>query len=192
VDQIRCHTCRNPVASYDVISFGSMETGYRDLCSRCFNAEVAENGGFAFEQVDFLPMEIMDFAGVKHNFKFRLLHLGDRVTLEAFEVDDGNRGGYEFQILSDAQADPFKLMARLVERIRRALSRRHLVDEGEGCSIATDVVRGKISCDLDSPERAPMLLIDGREISWDQFGQMLMTFEGWRFKLEIKDASEEV
>lgn len=192
MDQIRCHTCSNPVASYDVISFGSMETGYRDLCSRCFNAEVAENGGIALEQVDFLPMEIMDFAGVKHNFKSRLLHLGDRVTLEAFEVDDGERGGYEFQVLSDAQADPFKLMARLVERIRRALSRRHLVDEGEGCSIADDVVRGKISCDLESPDHAPMLIIDGREISWEQFGQMLMTFEGWQFKLELKDSSEEV
>jgi hypothetical protein len=27
-----------------------------------------------------------------------------------------------------------------------------------------------------------MLVIDGREVSWEQFGQMLMTFEGWQFK----------
>lgn len=192
MDQIRCRTCGNPVASYDAISFGSMETGYRDLCSRCFNAEVSQNGGFGFEQVDFLPMEIMDFAGVKHNFNFRSLLLGARVTLEAFEVEDGDRGGYEFQVISDAQADPFGLMARLVERIRRALSQRHLMDEGEGCSIATDVARGKIACDLESPDHAPVLVIDGREISWDQFGRMLMTFEGWQSKLEIKDPSEEV
>lgn len=192
MDQILCHTCRNLVASYDAISFGSMETGYRDLCSRCFNGEVAQNGGIAFEQVDFLPMDMLDVAGVKHRFHFRLLHLGDRVTLEAFEVDDGERGGYEFQVLSDVESGPLDLMARLVERIRRALSRRHLVDEGEGCSIADAVVRGKIRCDLESQDRAPMLVIDGREISWDQFGQMLMTFEGWQFKLEIKDASEEV
>lgn len=192
MDQILCQTCRNHVASYDAISFGSIETGYRDLCSRCFNAEVAQNGGFAFENVDFRPMEIADFAGVKHNFNFRLLHLGDRVTLEAFEVDEGERCGYEFQILSDAQSDILELMARLVERMRRALSQRHLVDEGEGFSIADDVVRGKISCDLESQGRAPMLVIDGREISWDQFGQMMMTFEGWQFKLEIKDPSEEV
>ena len=38
----------------------------------------------------------------------------------------------------------------------------------------------------------PMLVIDGREISWEQFGRMVMGFEGWQFKFEIKDRSEEV
>lgn len=37
-----------------------------------------------------------------------------------------------------------------------------------------------------------MLVIDGREVGWVQFGQMLMKFEGWQFKLEIKDRSEEI
>lgn len=37
-----------------------------------------------------------------------------------------------------------------------------------------------------------MLVIDGREVNWEQFGQMLMTFEGWQFKFAIKDPSEEV
>jgi len=35
------------------------------------------------------------------------------------------------------------------------------------------------------------LVIDGREITWDQFGHMLMTFEGWQCRLEILDKSEE-
>jgi hypothetical protein len=38
----------------------------------------------------------------------------------------------------------------------------------------------------------PLIVVDGREITWDQFGRMLMTFEGWQFKLEIRDLSEEV
>jgi hypothetical protein len=121
-----------------------------------------------------------------------LLHLGDQVTLEAFEVQDGERGGYEFQVLDDAQADLFALMARLVERMRRALSLRHLVDDGPQCSIADMIVRGRISCDLESNNRLPMLIIDGREVNWEQFGQMLMMFEGWQFKFEVKDPSEEV
>jgi hypothetical protein len=190
--QIRCHTCYARVASYDVIHFGPMETGYRDLCSRCFNEEVACTGQFEFEQVGFQPIDMSDAVGVKRRFHFLLLHLGDRVTLEAFEVQDGERGGYEFQILDDAQADPFDLMARLVERIRRALSLRHLVDDGLQCSIADMAVRGRISCDLEAVDRVPMLVIDGRQVSWEQFGQMLMTFEGWQFKLEIKDPGEEV
>ena len=38
----------------------------------------------------------------------------------------------------------------------------------------------------------PMLVIDGREISWDELGRMVATFEGWQFKLEFRDLSEEV
>jgi hypothetical protein len=37
-----------------------------------------------------------------------------------------------------------------------------------------------------------MLVIDGREVSWEEFGRMLMTFEGWQSRMEIRDRSEEV
>jgi hypothetical protein len=35
-------------------------------------------------------------------------------------------------------------------------------------------------------------MVDGREITWDEFGCMLMSFEGWQFKLNIGDKSEEL
>jgi len=38
----------------------------------------------------------------------------------------------------------------------------------------------------------PLLIIDGREITWDELGRMLMSFEGWQFKLTIADKSEEL
>ena len=55
-------------------------------------------------------------------------------------------------------------------------------------------MRGKIDCDLDSPdyERLLLIVIDGKEISWIEFGQMLMTYEGFNFKLEIFDRSDEI
>jgi len=37
-----------------------------------------------------------------------------------------------------------------------------------------------------------MLVIDGQEVSWDELGRMLMTFEGWQFRLTIGDRSDEV
>ena len=57
-----------------------------------------------------------------------------------------------------------------------------------------DLVRGKIDCDLNSPdyERLPLIVIDGKEISWSKFGQMLMSYEGFNFKLEIFDRSDEI
>jgi hypothetical protein len=38
----------------------------------------------------------------------------------------------------------------------------------------------------------PLLVIDGQEVSWDEFGRMLMSFEGWQFRVAIRDRSEEV
>ena len=34
------------------------------------------------------------------------------------------------------------------------------------------------------------LIVDGRPLSWDQLGTMLMTYEGFDFKLEIMDTTE--
>lgn len=34
------------------------------------------------------------------------------------------------------------------------------------------------------------MVVDGRELSWDEFSEMLMTFEGCPFKLDIRDPSE--
>lgn len=39
--------------------------------------------------------------------------------------------------------------------------------------------------------QVPLVMIDGREIKWDELGRMLMSYEGWQFKLQIRDKSEE-
>jgi hypothetical protein len=34
--------------------------------------------------------------------------------------------------------------------------------------------------------------LDSAAAVWEQFGRMLMSFEGWQLKLEIRDHSEEI
>ena len=34
--------------------------------------------------------------------------------------------------------------------------------------------------------------LQNQEITWEEFGRMLMSFEGGQFKLEIRDKSEEL
>jgi hypothetical protein len=82
--------------------------------------------------------------------------------------------------------------------MRRGLNRDHL----EWSSITNNwqiskgnVVRARIDSDLESYEdygHPPLIVIDGKEIRWDEFGRMLMTYEGFNFKLEIFDRSEEM
>ena len=85
------------------------------------------------------------------------------------------------------------LLGRLIEKMRRALLCKHLTDDAHGPQIADQgVVRGRIEWDDDRGGRVPLLVIDGREIEWDEFGRMLMSFEGSQFKLHIADKSEEL
>jgi hypothetical protein len=99
--------------------------------------------------------------------------------------------GYQFQIIGEPEEDLLVLLGRLIENIRRGLSRKHLKKDKYGVQMADRIVCGKIGWDDAQDGSVPLLNIDGREIAWEEFGRMLMTFEGWQFKLEIRDKSEE-
>lgn len=43
----------------------------------------------------------------------------------------------------------------------------------------------------DNGGEVPCFVINGKELSWHEFGRMLMTYEGFRFKLKIFERDEE-
>jgi hypothetical protein len=146
-----------------------------------------------FEHVRFEPVGLTDCAGEVHEFHFRTNLFGPGVAIDAFELRDGHPAGYQFQIIGDPEDDVLVLLGRLIQKVRRALATKHLTDGQFGLQIADDrVVRGKIEADIDQDDRVPLLIIDGKEITWNEFGRMLMSFEGWQFKMEVADKSEEL
>ena len=191
---MRCNTCGRAIAGFESVHYGSIELGFRDLCNRCFNEEVAAAGEIDFAHMQFEPLAMQDAAGETHCFHFEVHLSGDRVSLEAFELVEGAPGGYQFQVLGDAEDDLFELMGQMVRRIRRLLAQQHLTTEPHmpGLHIADNLVRGRITWDDNEDGRLPMLVIDGKEISWERFGRMVMGFEGWQFRFEIRDRSEEI
>ena len=192
--QIRCDGCRQSAPSYDIVNYGSMERGYRRLCSLCFNGEAAKAAGLeGFEHAKFEPVGLTDCAGEVHEFHFRTNLFGPGVSLDAIELSDGLPVGYHFQIIGDPADDLLVLLGRLIAKIRRALSVKYLVDGELGLQIGDNrVVQGMVESDRDYDGRAPLLIIDGREVTWDEFGRMLMSFEGFQFKLNLADKSEEI
>jgi hypothetical protein len=192
--EIRCGACGQNKPGYDIAHVGSAENGYRPLCSRCLNTEVAKAAGMeGFEHAAFESIGISDCNGEIHEFHFRTRLLVTGIALDAFELRDGNPAGYSFQVIGDAGEDQFVLFGRLVEKMRRALSVKHLSSDNYGLHISDRrIVRGRIESDESPDGGLPLLVIDGREIGWEQFGQMLMTYEGWQFRLTIADKSEEL
>ena len=188
-----CEECGETVPGYDIVHYGSMDHGYRKLCSQCLNAAVAERSGVDnFENIRLEPIVMTDCRGKEHQFHFRTRLLGGIVALEAFEVREGNPEGYQFELIGDSEDDLFALLGRLVQTIRKALSVKHIEDGEHGLQIIDQMVRGRIESSCSDYDSEPVIVVDGREISWKDFGRMLMSFEGWQIKLEIVDRSDEV
>jgi len=89
------------------------------------------------------------------------------------------------------EGDVLAIFGQLFERIRSGLSQKHLEKAKHGMLISdSNVVRGRIEWDDDTGGEIPLLIIDGKPITWEQLGRMLMTYEGFNFKLEIFDPFE--
>lgn len=195
VKQERCELCGTLVAGFNTVYLSSAKN-LTCACLKCYNQIISDSTGADYEDVEFEPIIIKDLDEKDHKFHFTVRLLGDRVAIDAFEIKNGHPGGYEFSILGDIEDELFGLFGKLFERLRRALSNKHIYKEETTQSwqiTNDDVVRGQLHCDLDSSdERLPLIVIDGKEISWNEFGQMLMTYEGFNFKLEIFDRSEDI
>ena len=192
--QIRCARCDQSTPTYEIVNYGSMEHGYKQICNRCLNTEMAEAMGLAgFEHAKFQPVGLTDCTGEVHEFHFRTNLFGTGVALDAFELRDGLPSGYQFQIIGDPDDDLLVLLGQLIQKMRRALAIKHVVDGKFGLQIADHrAVQGKIEWDDAQDGRVPVLIIDGREITWSEFGRMLMSFEGRQFKMRLADKSEEL
>jgi hypothetical protein len=168
------------------------------LCNQCFNADVAVRLGIEdFENNPIDPISITDADGAVHQFHFQTRLMGDIVTLEAFELSEGEPAGYQFQWIGAPGEDRFIQLGRLVEKIHRTLATKYIEESQYGLRVKDMDVKGRIEADLSvkadlNGQRLPMLVIDGREVSWEKFGAMLMTFEGSQFKLQMLDRSDDL
>src|SRR5208283_203108 len=160
--QIRCARCGQVTPSYEIVNYGSMEHGYREICLQCLNKEMAEAMDLVgFEHVKFEPVGLTDCAGEVHEFHFRTNLFGPGVAIDAFELRDGLPSGYQFQIIGNPEDDMLGLLGQLVQKIRRGLSTKHIVDSQHGLQIADhQIVRGKIEWDDAHDGRMPLLIID--------------------------------
>lgn len=194
---IPCERCGKLAPRHDLTHF-TTAAGVLLLCTQCFNADVAQRAGIMdFDNHPLDPISITAADGVIHEFHFQTRLLGAMVTLEAYEIKGGEPSGYQFQLIGEPGEDRFVQLGRLVERIRSTLATNYLEDGKYGLQIKDMEVKGKIEADMSDEAdvfapRLPMLVIDGRDVSWDEFGKMLMTFEGFQFKLEIVDKSDDL
>ena len=189
-----CESCGVVPRAFDTVLYGSSGGPSRLLCGRCFNLEVAHLGGLVdFEHIDFEPLTMSDASGREHVFQFRTHLFAAGVAIDAIEFDEDKSEGYCFQVIGDQEGDLLELLARLVTKMRRGLAHSHLEESAHGLQISDPgIVRATIQSDPEGETDMPVVVIDGRNISWDEFGRMVATYMGFQFKLEMHDLSDEI
>jgi len=121
-----------------------------------------------------------DCAGQEHVFVISIFAVSIGSALHASE--EGTDRGYFFREFDPTS--PYLALGRLRGRIRQALSTRHIEEREPGNFQATHrTLRGRIGYDA----REVGFVIDGQFLTLQQFGNMVETFEGFEFRLDILD-----
>ncbi|HEX9601984.1 MAG TPA: hypothetical protein VF985_10865 [Mariniflexile sp.] len=139
---------------------------------------------------------ITDKWNKKYYFKIATFEVPSGLLSEAIEVMD-NKVDNEpriFHILSDFDSDIEKVELQLKEKIKKRINKRYLDYKDGNYSICQDLeVVGRILWDdkLKGSGFEYFFEIDGKKITIDKFIEMLQGVEGWNFKFQIFDTTED-
>ena len=176
-----CSECGKQVPA----SGGVHLVGYGFLCDRCYNLRITDG---EYDHPSFEPIDVEDSRGVSRSFNIQVLHRGDLVSFEAKEARrDGSRG-YRFVVLGDPAEDPMETFSALYRRVRAELAEPYLTEDRPP-RIRDFNVAGRVS--TQEPHRLPTCVIDGEEMTWEEVGRMVSSFEGWRFDLSFRSEDDD-
>ncbi len=152
------------------------------------------DAGPSNEEVDERDVYITDRWKRQYHFKITTYAVPDGIVFDAIEVKEDNSTGYKFSRSIDFSEDMESAKQAFLERIRKRLNQRHLKKyQGKWEFGARQILRGRIGWneDLSDTRFDKVLVIDGKRITIEEFGDMLEAYEGWRFKFQLLDPDED-
>ena len=160
------------------------------LCDRCTDRRVAAMTGHPELPAPPPPLEIMSSDGQRHVLTFRMWRAptGIEVELEEAEVPIGE--GYHFAVLGAHDANIDELVTAVQSQAKTEVSRQYLEPHPHrsGWFVRGDEVAGMFIYSEDSRIGGPYdVVVDGRTLTWEELGEALSSYEGWRFRLVIED-----
>jgi hypothetical protein len=160
------------------------------LCDRCADRRVAVFTGYPELPDPPPPLEVVSGDGRRHVLNFRTWRAptGVEVELEETEVPVGE--GYHFAVLGAHDADLEELVSSVRSQAEAEISRQYLEPNPHrpGWIIDDDEVAGRFIFSEENGTGGPYdVVVDGRTLTWEEFGAALEPYEGWRFRLVMED-----
>ena len=190
----RCERCKIEMPKYQRSVGLSSESGSAHICSECFSMEMALRMETAIDYFEPALYEIKGKGKKKHTFYIDRMVFPTGVSLEAREIKRGEHKGYRIAVRGDMECDHDELLKTLFAKVEKAVVKKYLTLNQLGPvkqhHIKGTEVAGNIEWDERYGSSVPLLVIDGKEISWEELGRMLMSFEGWAFQLKIMEPNQ--
>lgn len=160
--------------------------GTTPLCDRCFDTRIAASSGWPELPEPPDPETIAGPDGRQHRIVYRLWRSPGGIAVEAGE-GDGSSDGYFGQVVGQHDADVSMLVERVKAAIRRRIGRLdlELSPTSDHWIIAGDDLTGRLVWREDGEPYG--VVVDGRYLTWAEFGRVLEPFEGWEFRLSFGD-----
>ncbi len=157
------------------------------LCDGCFDERISAATGWP--RLPAPPAPVVVVAGAdrrQHRLRFRLWRTPGGISAEAIEESPDGDGdeGFHLRVFGEHDADPAVLLAELDERVRAEVGRRYLERDEDRWQVAGSEVAGRVGWGSGGP---PDVVVDGRRLSWEEFGQAVASFEGWWFRITFGD-----
>jgi hypothetical protein len=133
----------------------------------------------------------------KKHFKIATFKVPSGLLSEAYEVIGSNLDAEPrvFHILSHFDSDIEKAELQLKEKIKKGINKRYLDDKDGNISIRDGLeVAGRIlwNDNLNNSSFDYFFQIDGKKITIEKFIDLLKGVEGWNFKFQIIDTTDNI
>jgi hypothetical protein len=191
----RCQWCGKDSSGYGMVVLAIKEDEPSQLiCEDCYNRYTADMLGVE----DYKDFEneatFKDCDGIDHCFQIGKKIHPTGICWEAVEFTGADKIGYSFEVHQDFEEDSNDALRRLYKKIEKGLSQKYIKKEVfqryELNSFKENIVEGRIEWDDRYETDTPKFIIDGQEYSLEELGRMMMSCEGWNFKLEIIEPTE--
>jgi hypothetical protein len=153
------------------------------LCDTCFDARISAATGYPRLPAAPGPVTFTGPDGRAHRMRLRLVRNPGGIAAEAVEEPGGDAdSGYRLEVLGPHGADPHTLLDTLTQHLEREIATLYLTPSpltGDW-SVAGTQVAGRLSEDEHGESG---VVIDGRRLSWEQFGRALGPLDGWEFRI---------
>jgi hypothetical protein len=184
MDAETCHDCgaSEPRTSLDGVW----------VCDRCADRRVAMITGHPELPDPPAPLEMMSGDGRRHILTFRIGRTPTGIGVELVESGVPIGEGYHFAVLGAHDASLEDLVTSVREQAEAETSRQYLEPNPHrpGWISRDDEVAGRFIWNEANETGGPYdVVVDGRTLTWEEFGEALEPYEGWRFRLVIEDPS---